>query len=137
MKSPLKLSNACCPSYPTEMISNVSPSGSPLQPSLALDLQFPPYNVSSLCQQRVLAIDYRTSQMPDINPISPSWDNPIPQQTPELDPSHDSIQGDPDIESYVDEFRLLQQPGETQNTVMTGRGGLDGDFDFKYDDPPC
>ncbi|PGH35843.1 hypothetical protein GX50_01301 [[Emmonsia] crescens] len=116
------------------MISNVSPSGSPLQPSLALDLQFPPYNVSSLCQQRVLAIDYRTSQMPDINPISPSWDNPIPQQTPELDPSHDSIQGDPDIESYVDEFRLLQQPGETQNTVMTGRGGLDGDFDFNLPD---
>ncbi|PGH09284.1 hypothetical protein GX51_00726 [Blastomyces parvus] len=69
--------------------------------------------------------------MSDIYPISPSWDNPIPQQTPELDPSHDSIQGDPDIESYVDEFLLLHQPGESQNPVMTGRCGLTGDFEFK------
>ncbi|KLJ12586.1 hypothetical protein EMPG_12372 [Blastomyces silverae] len=69
--------------------------------------------------------------MSDIYPISPSWDNPIPQQTPELDPSHDSIQGDPDIESYVDEFLLLHQLGESQNTATTGRCGLAGDFDFK------
>ncbi|OJD11397.1 hypothetical protein AJ78_07832 [Emergomyces pasteurianus Ep9510] len=73
--------------------------------------------------------------MPDINPISPSWDNPIPQRTPELDPSHDSIHGDPDIESFVDEFHLLQQPGEPQSMVMPARCGLVGDFDFKYDDP--
>ncbi|EGE79038.1 hypothetical protein BDDG_01976 [Blastomyces dermatitidis ATCC 18188] len=69
--------------------------------------------------------------MSDIYPISPSWDNPIPQHTPELDPSHDSIQGDPDIESYVDEFLLLHQPGESQNTMMTGRCGFTGGFDFK------
>ncbi|OAX84654.1 hypothetical protein ACJ72_00968 [Emergomyces africanus] len=72
--------------------------------------------------------------MPDINPISPPWDNPIPQRTPELDPSHDSIQGDPEIESYVDEFHLLQQPGEAQSIVMTGRCGLVGDFDFNIPD---
>ncbi|PGH17935.1 hypothetical protein AJ79_00834 [Helicocarpus griseus UAMH5409] len=77
--------------------------------------------------------------MPAMNPISSSWEHPTPQRTPELDPSLDSIQGDLDIESYFEEFELLQPLDETQS-MMTGRFGLVSHLDSDLPDatqPAC
>ncbi|KAK2775499.1 hypothetical protein FQN53_003112 [Emmonsiellopsis sp. PD_33] len=67
--------------------------------------------------------------MPDINPISVSWDHPIPQRTPELDPS----QGDLDIESYTEELHPPQPFDENQKAMMD-RFGLINHLNFNLPD---
>ncbi|ODH53769.1 hypothetical protein GX48_00187 [Paracoccidioides brasiliensis] len=72
--------------------------------------------------------------MSDTNPLTSSWDVLIPQSTPELEPSHDSLQGDRDVESYLEEFGLLQQPGQTHQHKMAGRFGPANHIDFNLPD---
>ncbi|PGH10183.1 hypothetical protein AJ80_07542 [Polytolypa hystricis UAMH7299] len=77
--------------------------------------------------------------MPDISPTPSSWDQPIPQLSPDIDPSQGSLQEDLDVDSYGEEFELLEQlPGsDGEQNVLSRSGFLSHHLNIPYAMQPC